>query len=49
MHLNECFTFTGRKAGEQPKSDGDLVTETVNGQAIYCRFVRRWRGVGAQP
>jgi hypothetical protein len=24
-------------------------TKTVSGQAIYCRIVKRWRGIGAQP
>ena len=24
-------------------------TKTVNGQAIYCQVVKRWRGIGAQP
>lgn len=32
MHLNDWITFTGQKAGEQPESDGDLFTETVNGR-----------------
>ena len=24
-------------------------TKTVNGQAIYCQVVKRWRGIGRSP
>ena len=31
------------------KTKNMTFTKTVNGQAIYCRIVKRWRGIGAQP
>jgi len=41
--------FRPEKRTNRLKTDTIINGETVNGRAIYCRFVRRWRGVGAQP
>ena len=31
------------------KNKNMTFTKTVNGQAIYCRIVKRWRGIGRSP